>query len=248
MEKRKKYLLFIIMLAFFLFIGNVRAADDTETVCKPTDLSSLRSMAANVKVTYTPVTVTVDTGVVNQEVQTSTLIRNYLDIKIYNINTKLKVIVDGPGIDNKIFDSSSVGVDGAITIRVVPQSQIVTYNFEVVSLLYGCGDKTLRKLKLSLPRYNSYSQLSICSDIPDYYLCQEYTTYVVDGATFYDKVDEYKAKLLTLEEKENDDDNTGIVSKTISGISKYKYVIVGVVVAIGVLLTIFILKRKKSVL
>jgi hypothetical protein len=45
--------------------------------------------------------------------------------------------------------------------------------------------------------------------------------------------------------------NSGLISKTDgswSGLSssKYKYVIVGVVVVIGVLLTIFILNRKKS--
>ncbi len=245
MEKRKKYLLFIIMLAFFLFIGNVRAADDLNDVCKPTELSSLRSMAANVKVTYVPVKFEEKLDTPNFETGNTVRINNYLDIKIYNLNTKLEVTITAPGV-NEIRRVDSAGVDGAITLRQVPLNETVTYKFEVRAL-NGCHSHVLRTLSLTLPRYNFYSQLSACNDIPDYYLCQEYTTYKVDGATFYDRVDEYKAKLLTLEEKENSIDN-GIVSKTISGISKYKYVIVGVVVAIGVLLTIFILNRKKSVL
>jgi hypothetical protein len=52
---------------------------------------------------------------------------------------------------------------------------------------------------------------------------------------------------LTLEEQAKvDENNTGAVSQALSSVSKYKYVIVGVVVVIGVLLTIFILNRKKS--
>ena len=104
-------------------------------------------------------------------------------------------------------------------------------------------------MKLTLPRFNYYSELDICQDIPDYYLCQQYTTYDVDGATFYDKVDEYKAKLAAqAEESEATDDNTSIINKAISGVSKYKYVVVGVIVAIGVVVTVLILKKRKKVL
>lgn len=246
MKKRKNFLLLIIMMAFFLFIGNVRAADD-ENTCKPTTLSSLRSMAANVKVTYVPVTETVQFSTPNFETGATEGYRNYLDIKIYNVNTKLEVTVKADGVE-EILTSNDVGGDGAITLRQVPQNETVTYTFTVRSYEGGCHENVLRTLKLTLPRYNFYSQLGACADIPDYYLCQEYTTYKVDGATFYDKVDEYKAKLLTLEETEEAENNTGLVSQAISSVSKYKYVIVGVVVVIGVLLTIFILKRKKSVL
>ncbi|MGN1371141.1 MAG: hypothetical protein ACI4XM_02515 [Candidatus Coprovivens sp.] len=247
MKKEKNFLLLIIMIAFFLFIGNVRAADD-ENTCKPTDLSTLRSMAANVKVTYVPVTETVKFDKPNFENEATEGYRNYLDIKIYNVNTKLEVSVKASGVD-KIVTSKDTGGDGAITLRQIPQNETVTYTFEIRSYENGCHTNLLRTIKLTLPRYNFYSQLGACADIPDYYLCQEYTTYKVDGATFYDKVDEYKAKLLSLEENANEeDDNTGVVSQAISSVSKYKYVIVGVFVAIGVLLTIFILKRKKSVL
>lgn len=244
--KKRKNLLLIIMMAFFLFIGNVRAADD-ENTCKPTTLSSLRSMAANVKVTYVPVTETIEYTTPNVETGGTVGYRNYLDIKIYNVNTKLEVTVTANGVE-EIVTSNNVGADGAITLRQVPQNEVVNYTFTIRSYEGGCHESVLRTLKLTLPRYNFYSQLGACADIPDYYLCQEYTTYKVDGATFYDKVDEYKAKLLTLEDKEQKENNTGLVSQAISSVSKYKYVVVGVVVVAGVLLTIFILKRKKSVL
>jgi hypothetical protein len=246
--KRKKNLLLIIVMAFFLLIGNVKAAEEEEELCKPTELSALRSMAANVKVAYFPTSEVVESNTPNFETDHTTSYLNYMDIKIYNINTKLEVIVKAKGIEES-YRSTHVGPDGTITLRQTPQNEVVNYTFEVRSFEGGCYDRVLRKIKLSLPRYNFYSQLAACSDIPDFYLCQEYTTIKIDGATFYDKVDEYKAKLLSIEEQEKaDENNTGAVSQALSSVSKYKYVIVGVVVVIGVLLTIFILNRKKSVL
>ena len=106
----------------------------------------------------------------------------------------------------------------------------------------------MRTIKLTLPKYNYYSQLDVCDDIPDYYLCQPYTKYSVDGGTFYDKVDEYKTKLSTLEKEKEENNNTSFVTNTMSGISKYKYLIVGIAVVVGVVLTIFVLKKKGSTL
>jgi hypothetical protein len=86
-----------------------------------------------------------------------------------------------------------------------------------------------------------------CDGISDYYLCHEYTTYDIDGATFYDKVDEYKSKLLTSQNGVDSADNNTLISKTFNGISKYRYLIVGVIVAVGVVATMVVLKRKKEV-
>lgn len=242
---RKKNFIVILVLMFFMFLGNVRAEDD---VCKPSELSELRTMAANVKITYVPVTILEKLDEPCPETGMTEAYSNYLDIKIYNINSKLYINVD-KGQEEFVVDSSNVGADGSITIRQVPMSESVTYEFEIMSNEYGCYKEKLRTVKLTLPRYNFYSQLAACQDIPDYYLCQEYTTFEVDGSTFYNKVDEYKAKLLTLEEAGNVElDNTGLVSSAISTVSKHKYAIVGVVVAIGVALTIIVIKRKKSVL
>ena len=246
MIRKKKILMIIFMLAFFFMIGNVCAAEDKENMCTPTQLSELRSMAANVKVTYVPVSEAEKLGVPNGETGGEYVTKRYLEIKIFNLNTKLMVNVTN-GVDNFVVTSNDMQGDGSVTIRQPSSGSAINYEFKVTSLLYGCGLETLRTIKLTLPKYNYYSQLDVCQDIPDYYLCQPYTTYSVDGGTFYDKVDEYKAKLSTLE-KEKEDNNTSFVTNTMSGISKYKYLIVGIVVVVGVVLTIFVLKKKGSAL
>ena len=247
MKRKKKIFVIIFMLAFFLMIGNVSAAEDKENMCTPTQLSELRSMAANVKVTYVPVTEAEKLTTPNGESGAEYVSKRYLDIKIFNLNTKLIVNAKN-GIDSFTVTSNDIGGDGAVTIRQPASTSAINYEFEDTSLLYGCSLETLRTIKLTLPKYNYYSQLDVCDDIPDYYLCQPYTTYSVDGGTFYDKVDEYKVKLSTLEKEKEENNNTSFVTNTMSGISKYKYLIVGIVVVVGVVLTIFVLKKKGSAL
>lgn len=245
MEKMKKIFI-VFVLAFFMFLGNVDAEE--ENTCRPAQLSELRSMAANVKVTYIPVSVVMQLDEPDGEGGQTETTREFLDIKIYNINSKLIVNVEGNDLQYTL-GSNDVGADGSITLRQATSSKMITYDFEIFSNEYGCYDQTLRTIKLTLPKFNSYAQLSACADIPDYYLCQRYTTYDVDGSTFYTKVDEYKAKLLTLEEAGDIEiDNNGVISDAISTVSEYKYIIVGVVVVIGVVLTIIITKRKRSAL
>lgn len=240
------------MLAMSLFIGEKMVYAEEDTTCSANSLNELRTMAANVKVSYVPTTLK-ENRAYDEESGTDYVISHYLDVKIYNISSKLYVRTEATG-DNinsssHVVSLKNVGSDGAATIRQKAINQTITYTFTVFSDAYGCTGRTLRTMKLTLPRFNYYSELDICQDIPDYYLCQQYTTYKVDGATFYDKVDEYKAKLLAQSENnENTDDNTGIISKTISSVSKHKYAVVGVVVAIGVVITVVILRRRKNVL
>lgn len=254
MKKDKIFLLLVFILALFLFTGNV-SAEGEDTTCNAVSLNELRTMASNVKITYVPGFERVEIPK-DPEFGVTTVGSNYLDIKIYNLTSKLYVVAEATGSNivnaqtHVISINDVYALDGSATIRQPAQTEMMTYEFTIFSDVYGCTSKTLRTIKLTLPRFNRYSELDACQDIPEYYLCQQYTTYKVDGKTFYQKVDDYKAKLLTQkeEEKEKEENNTGVVSKTISKVSKYKYIVVGVVVAIGVVITIVILKRKKSVL
>ena len=247
MMKIMKKTIMIFMVAFLLFIGigNVRAAD--EDTCSPSQLSELRSAAANVKVTYVPGTEAKEIGY-SAETGASYVTTRFIDIKIYNVTEDLLVSASN-GSQDWIISYSNVTSDGSVTIRQPSSTtSTVDYVFKVTSLKYGCSLENLRTIKLTLPKFNNYSELDVCADIPDYYLCQQYTTYSVDGSTFYDKVDEYKAKLLAMDTDVNlDDENTSIVSKAVSSVSKYKYVIVGIVVVAGIVLTVIVLKKKGSV-
>ena len=64
-----------------------------------------------------------------------------------------------------------------------------------------------------------------------------------------ENIQEKKKKIKEFIEKGKEENNkTSFVTNTMSGISKYKYLIVGIVVVVGVVLTIFVLKKKGSAL
>lgn len=248
--KTKKLMLIIVMLAStFLFVGRVFAAGEG---CSYSLLNELRQDAANIKVTYVPGEERVDLGYVDHENGMSEELSFYLDLKIYNVTDQmyLNVQQSGKTVSTRSFGPLThldIGPDGSITLRQQAVSNVVTYTITVISNYNACAGERLRTIKITLPKYNVYSDLLACDGISDYYLCHEYTTYDIDGATFYDKVDEYKSKLLTSQEGINGNDNNTIIGRTFNGISKYRYLIVGVIVAIGVIVTVIILKRKKGV-
>lgn len=248
MKKRRRFL-FILIISLFIFMGKVYAEEDT--TCNAVSLNELRTAAANLRVTYVPVTV--EKEVHSAEGTTFMTPYEYLDIKIYNMMSKLYVKMDASSKNvsgiSKLFSLDDVGSDGAITIRQVPADEVVTYKFVVYSDFYGCNGKTLRTMTVTLPRKNPYSSRDMCKDIPEFYLCQDYVTFEINASMVDKGVAEYKAKL-EAQEKDGElkTDNNGLVSKTISTISKYKFVFVGIIILIGVVVTVIILKRKRSVL
>ncbi len=250
-KKTKTLLLIIVMLAStFLFLGKVFAAD--ENTCGYSQLNSLRQDAANIKVTYVPGEEKIQLDEVDGETGLDYSMKYHLDLKIYNVTNQMYLVINRRG-NNMVTDtlgpilSNKIGPDGSITVRQPSVTTVVTYTIDVFSNFNSCTGQKLRTIKITLPKYNFYSQLLACDGISDYYLCHEYTTYDIDGATFYDKVDEYKSKLLTSQNGVDSADNNTLISKTFNGISKYRYLIVGVIVAVGVVATMVVLKRKKEV-
>ena len=248
MKKCRNLILFIIV-CIFLFIGVSFAAEDK--TCTAVNLNELRTMAANVRVSYIPNEIETE-GDISGEFADSRRVKKVLDIKIYNITSKLyiKVVSEGEDVtrDEHIITLADVGPDKSATIRQTAQRVPVTYTFTIYSDAYGCSTKTLRTFKMTLPRFNFYSELDVCQDIPEYYLCQPYTTFLVDGETFYDKVEEYKSKLEHTNENSEGiiSEGTGVVSETITAFSKNKYIIVGIIVAVGVIATILLLRKRRN--
>ncbi len=248
MEKNKFLMLIVMLLASILVIGNVNA-EEGENICSATDLNKLRQEAANIKVTYVPNVI--DTEDVSPETEDNSHVKeSVLDIKVYNVSEHmgLKYEYSGEGVVPGSFvrSASDAGNDGAITVRQRSYNRIITYVITVISNYGSCAGQTLKTMRITLPMFNYYSLLEACEGIQDYYLCQPYVTSEVGGADFFDKVENYKAKLLSNEAIDIEDDNNNIVTATFSGVKKHKYLVVGLVVAAGVVATVLILKRKKS--
>lgn len=75
-----------------------------------------------------------------------------------------------------------------------------TYNFEVVGLSETCNN-TLKKVTLTLPKYNSYAEDPLCEGIEEFVLCQPTYDKDIDYDTFVSRVNSYKK---TKQEKEEE--------------------------------------------
>ena len=247
----KKRFLIIILMAMFLFIGSVAAEEEIKGTCSATEKSKLMQEAANVKVTYLPVSVS-RTSTDSESGYTMDVEAKYLEVRIYNLSDNFHIDVNygGNGLDNSSFTVTRSDInteDGAYAFRQNGTDANVNYTFNIIADTGGCVGNSLRSIQLTLPKYNYYAELETCKDIPDYYLCQDFTTYNIDGLTFYDKVDQYKEKLAAAESNAKKDNNS-TVSKTLTAVSKHKYLVVGVIVAIGAVITVIVLRKKRSVL
>ena len=243
---KKRVLKFIAVFAMlFMMIGKVNAA-----TCSLEEQTQLRTMAANVNVSYEEVDEEFSEVISADEV--SEYVAYYLDIKVYNINSYLRVEMTDE-LNNKTYKGNyrNIGPDGTITFRRADNSQMSNYTFKVYGTSEDCYGEVLRTIKLTLPKYNYYSERTLCADIPEYYMCQKYITYDIDYNNFTSNVEAYKEKLASQESSQQEgesEDNTSIISKTVTTISKWKYVIVGAIIAVGVVITIIVIKRKRSVL
>ena len=246
----KKNILYVLIMLMGLFFTSSVFADD---LCSLDTKTKLRVAAANVTVNYEPVEVPYqdEPGV---PADSQGVVEYFFDVKIYNINSDLKVLV-------KSDQDSSTGVevtykniqkDGAVTVRKRVGNELTNLVFEVKgsNSTGGCATEVLRTIKLTLPKYNSLAEREVCTEVPEFYMCQKYITYDVNPANFSKEIAKYKEKLEQQQNASNVEveDNNTLPDKAADLISKNKIFIVGAIVLAGVIITIIIIKRKRSVL
>lgn len=251
---KKKFLLLVLLICGLCISINVYADESNDGLCSIEQKNDLRVDAANVTINYQPVDVVGGTGI-DDGGNEAGVITYYFDIKIYNVNSKLKVIARSANEENEneiVLTYKDMGKDGAITARKKAGYELSNLVFEIVGSdeTGACAIETLRTIKLTLPKYNDLAEREICSDIPEFYMCQKYISYDINPDRFSAEVKKYKEKK---EKQESDseaevEDNNTVTDKAADLINKNKFIIVGAIVLAGVIITIIIIRRKKSVL
>ena len=210
--------------------------------CTPSDSILMNSVARQVKINYEPIK-QVDP---NNEYITYYMI----DIKIYNLTPGLNVVVSNDsGNMYAVNPDLNADKNGIITLRVTETDRVKKFKFDIESekLCYG---KKLRTIDLTIPKYNTYSQQEICSDIPTFYLCREYINFDIDSEKFIENVENYKKRIEKKEVTNPDSTNNNVINTTVdstfSTISEYKYIIVGVIIFIGIIVTILIIRKHRK--
>lgn len=248
----KKNILYVLIMILGMAL-TVPVFAEEEELCPLETKTNLRVAASNVTINYQPVEIAYqnEPGV---PADSTGAVEYYFDIKIYNVNSQLKVIIksDEDGFGETEATYKNIQKDGAIHVKKRVGNELKNLVFEVrgSDATGGCAVETLRTIKLTLPKYNNLAEREVCTEVPEFYMCQKYITYDVDPANFAKEIAKYKEKLEQQQNASNADveDNNTLPDKAADLISKNKLIIVGAIVLAGVIITIIILRRKKSVL
>ncbi len=115
----------------------------------------------------------------------------YIGVNILNITENMYVEVSNDyneEVKTYYYQDSS---NGNISFDWYNINTVATFTIKVyASSTTGCEGEILKTMSLKLPRYNDYSNYSVCEGLTDYYLCQRYVTFSeVDFDTFITRID-----------------------------------------------------------
>ncbi len=264
--------LLLLFILSFIFIGFCYADEEESSGCLLEDRIKIREMASKVKIGYEPVTLyctldnkndydssndVEDCRVTpaddwNDDPNPSTHIIGYkkyaVALKIYNLPTELYASISNIGKTAQSYYSYDADEEGIISVIIEDASSIKNINVLLIGSGSLCHLYQTRKISVTIPKYNYYSTFPACDILEDYYLCQKYITFDMDGAYFQEHIDSYKEKL-----SQTKDTNISLeeTSATKTGITElftnHKYVVVIIVIILGVAATLFIVIKMKKV-
>lgn len=241
-----------LVLSLFAITLNVKGAS-----CDYEEKAKLNNEIANVKVNYEikeylvdPSTYEVPDEVVGTpDEDTFELWLDYFQINILNLTENMYVIVKNDQDKEEIRYNYSDVKDGVINFARYNRENVVKYTFEIyASDVSSCGGNKLKTLTLTLPRYNEYSAYDMCSSVPDYYLCQDYTTSKeVEFGEFVENVLEEIEKRNEEEQKQKEKESKWYykIGKFVSEHKTAFMIAGGVIVVAGGATTVVVIKRKR---
>lgn len=215
---RKRIVLLIIAVLFGF--TNVDAL--TYGGCDYSIVSKLKSLVSNINISY-------DYHVVNNQV--------YFDVTLTNITPNMYFLDTTTDITYTYNNTNN----GEITLRNY-SNQSGSYKF--YSQGNGCDGILLGTKYYKFPTYNIYYNDPLCSDIPNYGLCQKWVSVNYSYDKFERTIKEYKASLeITPPKEEEVEYNKSIVDIIVELYIKYYYFfLIAIILVCGSI--IFIKQRK----
>ena len=204
---KKKYILFIFILLFVCGIDSVFAAN----ICTKEKYNDLKKKAVKIEMNWT--------------LEYDNDDNFYFQINANNVDENLMLFFDGIYYEPK---------NGSIDV-LTPLEGGNTYQFK----FYGgydhpCVEEYVYTKNLTVPKYNKYSELEVCSEYSEWDLCDKWYSGEIENINdFYNKLEEYKKKIDTNEiilKKENDN----------------LYYVFGLVIIIVLVILFFIIYKKKK--
>jgi len=164
----KYFLLIMTTLTFGFTICEARSS------CPQSVIKDVSKAATYVKANYEVFDNSTIKTLTDGKDSTEYKIPNYnFEISIYNITPELYVTIKNNVTNETIKVTHDMTTDGIYTFSNDDFGRIYNYTFQVSSAHEECYNKKLRTLRLTLPRYNAYSEFNYCKNSSSYY-CQRF--------------------------------------------------------------------------
>ena len=150
--KRIKYI--VLLVLSFLIFPNVYADN-----CSYKEQTTLNTDLSNIKIIYEIVS------------------ENRINIIIYNITENIHIVYTDPDTkEEKSINYYDTNNGKYILERTA--NNLEEYNFKIQSSISNCYGNILSTKKIIKPKYNQYSNLSLCEnkDLQNHTYCQKYIT------------------------------------------------------------------------
>lgn len=153
----------LLLISLSLFIPTTTYAD-----CTKEEINNFKKIEDEYKVTY----------------------EFDIDTKLYTLTfySPQPDLYDFVGEDETVFSNCEILDNNTAKCSNIKPN---TYNFEIVGVSTTCNG-TFKKIKTSLPKYNTYSEDPLCEGIEEFVLCQPTYDKDIDYDTFVSRVNSYK--------------------------------------------------------
>ena len=225
----------IFLLSCFLFIIIVPKADS----CNYKEKANLIKEANNINFNYEIIDKTNEMHLTEEDLAKGYNMRDYyyIQMNLMNLTNNLYVEITNNQNDDVLTYHYSDLVDGIVSFKT-DSYRVVTYTATIYAQTANCSEKLMTK-KVKSPKFNTYYQQGLCTEIPDYKYCQQLLTTELSDNDIGNNIFKYYQKQLESKEQKTKKEN-----------NVKKYLIIGgfvlaFVIAIGVISFVIIRKRRK---
>lgn len=232
----KKFLIFIFSL--FFFVESVSAV----SLCSYEEQTKINQKAANVKVTYEVIEKV-------EHFDDMDVTSKLFEISILNVSKEMYVTMKNNATKAEKKFTYDDAVDGIIKFEWDEIDSVTNFTIQIFTTnKTSCPDERIKTIYLTTPRYNEFSKKYICSELSDFYLCQEFvTTKEFDENYFLKQLDAFRNE--TIDEKGNELDaekDLTVTDKIFDFINNNKWYILGGLSILATILIVISVKRNKK--
>ena len=213
----KKVILFLIIGFVFINCSALNYGG-----CDYSVVSRMKSIVSNINMVY-------DYKIINNEVYFSVTLTNLTDDIYFYDSQKQR---------NYYYSDTN---NGEITIY----DYITSGSYKFYSNNASCKGINLGSKFYKFPEYNVFYTDSLCSDIPNYSLCQKWVNVNYSRSEFEYKVLEYKNSKQKIEDEIYIEYEKNIIDKIVEIYVKYYYYFLGSIIILLILIIIISDKKNK---